>query len=130
MYSIYCYFYWFSIVCWNSITGTDICFLSFFYVYIVIGKIFFIWYVYILFSMLKVYIYISILWTFVNKCKYLFQYMHCKSIYYTPAPRRGRGVYCFTCPSNIFFVAFFSVTIDGRNLIFGHKRHKCIPYCG
>jgi hypothetical protein len=31
---------------------------------------------------------------------------------YTPAPRRGRGVYCFTsvCPSTIFFVTFFSVT--------------------
>ena len=30
----------------------------------------------------------------------------------------------------IFFVAFFSVTVDGRNLIFGHKRHIGIPYCG
>ena len=53
------------------------------------------------------------------------------SINYTPAPRRGRGVYCFTSvrlsvrpsilrPSKIFFVAFFSVTVDGRNLILGH----------
>jgi hypothetical protein len=56
--------------------------------------------------------------------------------YYTPAPRRGRGVYCFTSvrlsfrPSKIFFVTFFSVTVDGRNLIFGHKRHIGIPYCG
>ena len=33
-------------------------------------------------------------------------------------------------PSKIFFVAFFSVTVDGRNLIFGHKRHIGIPYCG
>ena len=33
-------------------------------------------------------------------------------------------------PSNIFFVAFFSVTVDGRNLIFGHKHHIGIPYCG
>ena len=33
-------------------------------------------------------------------------------------------------PSKIFFVAFFSVTVDGRNLIFGHKRHISIPYCG
>ena len=49
-------------------------------------------------------------------------------------------VYCFTSvrlsvlpsfrPSNIFFVAFFSVIVDGRNLIFGHKRHIGIPYCG
>jgi hypothetical protein len=44
----------------------------------------------------------------------------------------GRGGYCFTSvrPSKIFFVAFFSLTVDGRNLIFGHKRHICIPYCG
>ena len=28
------------------------------------------------------------------------------------------------------FVAFFSVTVDGRNLIFGHKRHIGIPYRG
>ena len=52
--------------------------------------------------------------------------------FYTPAPRMGRGVYCFTSvrlsfrPSKIFF----SVTVDGRNLIYGHKRHICIPYCG
>ena len=30
----------------------------------------------------------------------------------------------------IFFVAFFSATIDGRNLIFGHKLHIGMPYCG
>jgi hypothetical protein len=50
-----------------------------------------------------------------------------------PTPRRGRGVYCFTSvrlsfrPSKIFFVAYFSVTVDGRNLIFGHKCHIGIP---
>ena len=33
-------------------------------------------------------------------------------------------------PSKIFFVTFFSVTVDGRNLIFGHKHHIGIPYCG
>ena len=33
-------------------------------------------------------------------------------------------------PSKIFFVAFFSVTVDGRNLIFGHKHHIGIPYSG
>ena len=59
---------------------------------------------------------------------------------YTPAPRRGRGVYCFTSvllsvrpsvrPSKIFFVAFFSATIDGRNLIFVHKLHIGTPYRG
>ena len=56
--------------------------------------------------------------------------------FYTPAPRRGRGVYCFTSvrqsfrPSKIFFVTFFSVTVDDRNLIFGHTRHIGMPYCG
>jgi hypothetical protein len=29
-----------------------------------------------------------------------------------------------------FFVAFFSATIDDRNLIFGHKLHIGISYCG
>ena len=29
-------------------------------------------------------------------------------------------------PSKIFF----SATIDGRNLIFGHKLHIGMPYCG
>ena len=33
-------------------------------------------------------------------------------------------------PSQIFFVAFFSVTVDGRNLIFGHKLHIGTPYRG
>ena len=65
--------------------------------------------------------------------------------YYTPTPQRGRGVFIpplpeggrgYTdlplsiCPSKIFFVAFFSVTVDGRNLIFGHKHHIGIPYWG
>ena len=31
------------------------------------------------------------------------------------------------CP---FFVAFFSATVDGRNLIFGHKLHIGTPYRG
>jgi hypothetical protein len=26
--------------------------------------------------------------------------------------------------------SFFSATIDGRNLIFGHKLHIGMPYCG
>ena len=54
-------------------------------------------------------------------------------INYTPAPRRGRGVYCFTSvlPSvQDIFVTIFSVTVDGRNLVFGHKHHIGIPYCG
>jgi hypothetical protein len=52
-------------------------------------------------------------------------------------PRSPKGEACtlfYLCPSfrpsKIFFVAFFSVTVDGRNLIFGHKRHIGISYCG
>ena len=74
----------------------------------------------------------------------------------TPRSPAGEGVYCFTSvrpsvrpsirpsfrpsfhpsvlpsfrPSNIFFVAFFSATIDGRNLIFDHKLHIGMSYCG
>jgi hypothetical protein len=53
-----------------------------------------------------------------------------------PRSPKGEGVYCFTSvrpsfrPSKVFFVAYLSVTIDGRNLIFGHKHHIGIPYCG
>jgi hypothetical protein len=55
--------------------------------------------------------------------------------YYTPAARRGRGGILFYlcpsfCPSKIFFVAFFSATINGRNLIFSPKLHIGMPYCG
>jgi hypothetical protein len=64
---------------------------------------------------------------------------------YTPAPQRGRGYTVLplsVCPSfrpsKIFFGAFFSVTVDGRNLIFGHKHHigiasvatLSVVYCG
>jgi hypothetical protein len=56
---------------------------------------------------------------------------------FTPVPRRGRGYTVLplsVCPSflpsKIFFVTFFSVTVDGRNMIFGHNRHIGIPYCG
>jgi len=61
------------------------------------------------------------------------------SVLFIP-PLHRRGVYCFTFvrpsvrpsfrPSKIFFVAFFSATIDGRNLIFGHKLNIGMPYCG
>ena len=46
----------------------------------------------------------------------------------------GCGILFYLCPSfypsHIFFVAFFSATIDGRNLIFGHKFYIGMPYCG
>ena len=55
-----------------------------------------------------------------------------------PLPEGGGGMLFYLCPSvrpsfrlsNIFLVAFFSVTVDGRNLIFGHKLHRGMPYCG
>ena len=57
--------------------------------------------------------------------------------YYTPAARRGGGYTVLSLsvcpsfrPSKIFFVAFFSATINGRNLIFGHKLHIGTPYRG
>jgi hypothetical protein len=47
-------------------------------------------------------------------------------------PEGGGGILFYLCPSfrpsKIFLVAFFSATIDGRNLIFGHKLHIGTPY--
>ena len=56
--------------------------------------------------------------------------------FYTPAPiprspKGEGGILFYLCLSvQDIFVAFFSVTVDGRNLIYGHKRYICIPYCG
>ena len=49
---------------------------------------------------------------------------------YPRSPKGEGGILFYLCPSKIFFVAFFSVTVDGRNLIIGHKRHIGIPYYG
>jgi hypothetical protein len=49
---------------------------------------------------------------------------------YPRSPKGEGGILFYLCPSKKYFVAFFSVTVDGRNLIFGHKRHIGIPYCG
>jgi hypothetical protein len=54
-------------------------------------------------------------------------------VFIPPLPEGGEGYTVLplsVCPSKIFFGAFFSVTVDGRNLIFGHKHHIGIPYCG
>ena len=48
-----------------------------------------------------------------------------------PLPEGGGGYTVLPLsvrPSKIFFVTFFSATIDGRNLIFGHKLHIGMPY--
>jgi hypothetical protein len=51
-----------------------------------------------------------------------------------PHSTREGGILYYLClsfhPSKIFFIAFISATIDGRNLIFGHKFHIGMPYCG
>ena len=60
------------------------------------------------------------------------------NIFIPPLSEGGGCILFFVCrsfhlsfrPSKIFFVAFFSVTVDGRNLIFGQKCHIGIPYCG
>jgi hypothetical protein len=61
---------------------------------------------------------------------YLYEFLYPR--YRSPKGEGGEGILFYLCPSvqDIFFVAFFSVTIDGRNLIFGHKHHIGIPYCG
>ena len=50
-----------------------------------------------------------------------------------PLPEGGGGYTVLPLsvrPSKIFFVTFFSATIDGRNRIFGHKLHIGMPYRG
>ena len=56
------------------------------------------------------------------------------SLLYPRSPKGEGGILFYLCPSvrpsKIFFVTFFSVTVDDRNLIFCHKHHIGIPYCG
>ena len=73
-------------------------------------------------------------WLKIHDSVYTCMWHNC---YYTPAPEGGGGYTVLplsVCPSfrpsKKFFVTFFSVNIDGKNLIFGHKRHIGIPYCG
>ena len=53
---------------------------------------------------------------------------------YPRSPKGERSILFYLCPpvrpSNIFFVAFSSAIIDGKNLIFCHKLHIGIPYHG
>jgi hypothetical protein len=57
-----------------------------------------------------------------------------KRLLYLRSPKGDGDILFYLCPSfrqsKIFFVAFFSVTVVGRNLIFGHKLHIGMPYCG
>ena len=55
----------------------------------------------------------------------------CPVVILPPLPG-GEGVYCST-PVRLSFrlsKIFSSVIIDGRNLVFGHKLHIGMPYCG
>ena len=50
-----------------------------------------------------------------------------------PVPEGGGGYTVLPLsvrPSKIFFVTFFSATIDGRDLVFGHKLHIGTSYRG
>jgi len=56
-----------------------------------------------------------------------------------PLPGGGGGILFYLCPSvrpsflpsvQDIFRRIFSATIDGRNLIFGHKLHIGMPYRG
>ena len=49
---------------------------------------------------------------------------------YTVLPLSVRPSVCPSVRPKIFFVAFFSATIDDTNLIFGHKLHIGTPYRG
>jgi hypothetical protein len=49
---------------------------------------------------------------------------------FIPLLPEGRGGYTVFHPSKIYFVTLFSVTVDGRDLIFGHKLHIGTPYRG
>jgi hypothetical protein len=52
-------------------------------------------------------------------------------ILFPRSPKGEGGILFYLCPSKIFFVAFFSVTVDGRNLIysvFGPVRFL-LPVC-
>ena len=68
----------------------------------------------------------------------IWKILHFYSSFYTRSLKGEGGILFYLCPSvrpsfrpsKIFFVTFFSVTVDGRNLIFGHKHHIGIPYCG
>ena len=65
-------------------------------------------------------------------------YCHVYLFLYPHSPKGKGGILLYLClsvrlsfrPSKIVFIAFFSATVNGRNLIFGHKRHIGIPYCG
>jgi hypothetical protein len=47
-----------------------------------------------------------------------------------PVCRLSWFLYTLNIYISTFFVTFFSATIDGRNLIFGHQLHRCTPYRG
>jgi hypothetical protein len=60
------------------------------------------------------------------------------TLLYPRFPKGEDGIQFYLCPSvrpsfgpsKIFFVPFFSVTVDGRNLIFSHKLYRGSPYRG
>jgi WD40 repeat protein len=70
-----------------------------------------------------------LLWTSTMNGPYFYFELPRKHLIIPPLPKGGGGYTVLplsVCPSfrpsKIFFGAFFSVTVDGRNLIFGHKQ--------
>ena len=61
---------------------------------------------------------------------------HICTFLYPHSPKGEGGILFYLCPfvlpsvQDIFFVTFFSASVDGRDLIFGHKLHKGTPYRG
>ena len=81
----------------------------------------------------------TIIILFRNRKRWVLQFWNLQCIFLYPrSPKGEEGILFYLCPSvrpsfrpsTIFFVTFFSVTVDGRNLIFGHKLHIGTPYCG
>ena len=87
----------------------------------------------IAFHFLKNHLGVVLAWSLDNVYKWTDMSM-CRLLLYPRFPKGEGGIMFYLCPSfrpsKIFFIAFFSVTVDGRNVIFGHKRHIGIPYCG
>jgi hypothetical protein len=68
-----------------------------------------------------------------SQYKHIQNFEEKKYLIIPPLPEGGEGYTVLplsVSPSKIFFVTFFSATIDGKNLIFDHKLHIGMPYRG
>jgi hypothetical protein len=87
--------------------------------------------IFVFYMVLPYFVFFTIDWLI-----YIYIYIFFKYVgdIYTPAPQRVRGYTVLplsVLPSvQDIFRRIFSATIDGRYLIFGHKLHIGMPYCG